>query len=189
MFLKLGIKSVSIDEICNKMHISKRTFYNYFKQKESLIEALLAELREKHRHCEISDNRNIIDVLLNDTKIFKSQDSMQRHINFFFDLEKFYPRIYASHHEKALKNGEEFAYKCLEKGIEQGVFREEIDLVLMSKFAAMRFSSSFMNLKNSTSRSVTQITDFLMEAFMRMVTTPKGFEYYQELQKIKNDKK
>lgn len=40
LFLKYGLRSVTIDDICNELRISKKTFYVHFKQKEELIESL-----------------------------------------------------------------------------------------------------------------------------------------------------
>ncbi|MDR0812125.1 MAG: TetR/AcrR family transcriptional regulator, partial [Paludibacter sp.] len=34
MFCEYGLKRVSIDDICNELRISKKTFYSIFKQKE-----------------------------------------------------------------------------------------------------------------------------------------------------------
>ncbi|HQO47821.1 MAG TPA: TetR/AcrR family transcriptional regulator [Paludibacteraceae bacterium] len=44
LFLKYGLRSVTIDDICNELRISKKTFYVHFKQKEELIESLLTEM-------------------------------------------------------------------------------------------------------------------------------------------------
>ena len=41
LFFKFGIRSVSIDDICNDLHISKKTFYTVFKQKDELVVELL----------------------------------------------------------------------------------------------------------------------------------------------------
>ncbi len=45
LFLQYGIRSVSVDDICKELRMSKKTFYQYFGQKEELINHLL----EKHR--------------------------------------------------------------------------------------------------------------------------------------------
>ena len=40
MFFRLGIRSVSIDDICREFGMSKKTFYVYFASKDELIEEL-----------------------------------------------------------------------------------------------------------------------------------------------------
>ena len=61
LFFKYGLRSVSIDDICNEMHISKKTFYVHFKQKDELVECLLTSIRDKEIH-----NQN--ELLLSDKK-------------------------------------------------------------------------------------------------------------------------
>ena len=48
-FLKYGLRSVSIDDICADLRISKKTFYTYFSQKEALVEAVLQDMDQKKR--------------------------------------------------------------------------------------------------------------------------------------------
>ena len=47
LFFKFGIRSVSIDDICNELHISKKTFYTVFKQKDELVVELLDAMSQK----------------------------------------------------------------------------------------------------------------------------------------------
>jgi len=41
LFFRLGIRSVSIDDICRELGMSKKTFYVYFASKDELIEQML----------------------------------------------------------------------------------------------------------------------------------------------------
>ena len=43
LFFRLGIRSVSIDDICRELGMSKKTFYVYFESKDALIEQLQAQ--------------------------------------------------------------------------------------------------------------------------------------------------
>ncbi len=51
MFFRLGVRSVSIDDICHELGMSKKTFYVYFASKEELIDRMLQQnidyIREK----------------------------------------------------------------------------------------------------------------------------------------------
>ena len=60
LFLKNGIKSVTIDRIVKELHTSKRTVYNHFKDKTALLTACLATY-----HATIKkENEQLIDCLL-----------------------------------------------------------------------------------------------------------------------------
>ena len=41
MFFRLGIRSVSIDDICHELGMSKKTFYEYFESKDELVAQML----------------------------------------------------------------------------------------------------------------------------------------------------
>ena len=52
MFLTLGFKSVTMDDIANELGISKKTIYVHFKNKTKLVEAVTFEVFENI--CEFS---------------------------------------------------------------------------------------------------------------------------------------
>jgi TetR/AcrR family transcriptional regulator, cholesterol catabolism regulator len=66
LFEQFGIRSVSIDNVCNELHISKKTFYLYFPQKEDLVDAVLT-LQKKNNYdkfLKLFKNKNAIDSLI-----------------------------------------------------------------------------------------------------------------------------
>ena len=96
LFFKFGIRSVSIDDICNELHISKKTFYTVFKQKDELIVELLDAMRqkkEKDYQQVLAPSVNVLDLLMQSFKTLR-QHSMEKHLAFGFDLEKFYPELW-----------------------------------------------------------------------------------------------
>ncbi|MDO9152506.1 MAG: TetR/AcrR family transcriptional regulator [Paludibacter sp.] len=44
LFWKHGFKKVSIDEICRKSHVSRKTFYTYFDNKSALVIFILTDM-------------------------------------------------------------------------------------------------------------------------------------------------
>ena len=74
MFLKLGFKSVTMDDIAGEMSISKKTIYKYFCNKELLIEESTATVhKEIHEiiNTIISKNYNAIEENFEIRKMFK----------------------------------------------------------------------------------------------------------------------
>ena len=65
-FTQFGIRSISIDDICNELRISKKTFYQIFPKKEDLVEAVLQfQLTlEKENFEKIQRNKNAIEALV-----------------------------------------------------------------------------------------------------------------------------
>lgn len=130
MFITLGFKSVTMDDVAAKMGISKKTIYKYFDNKEALIEAGV-----NHVHLEIHDkmqsifnlNKNaveenfIIREMFNE--MFKSDGDSP-----VYQLKKHYPLIYNKvHHQESIQCKEIFTTNIL-KGIEQGYYKSEINV-------------------------------------------------------------
>ena len=65
LFEQFGIRSVSIDNVCNELRISKKTFYTYFPQKEDLVDAVLNYQRDinHEKFGKMFRNKNAIDSL------------------------------------------------------------------------------------------------------------------------------
>lgn len=178
MFFKYGVKSVSIDDICNEMHISKKTFYTQFKQKSDLVVELLARMREQKRReqKEMLECDNIIEFLLKNFKKVTQPGMLEKHTALFYDLEKYYPDIFREHKKKDGEHSEEQARLVLLRGIEQGWFRKDIDVDMMAYFISRGFI--VMSSMIPKSRSAKQRSAFFMDSFMRIVTSPEGLEYY-----------
>ena len=47
LFLSLGVKSVTMDDIANDLGMSKKTIYTYFDNKTCLVEAITSYLFKK----------------------------------------------------------------------------------------------------------------------------------------------
>lgn len=179
LFLKYGIKSVSIDDVCNALHISKKTFYVYFKQKDEVVETILEEMRAHNKHFVFSQGECVIDQMLRHSKIKKGNDEMVRkHLNFFYDLEKFYPEIYSRHCAIERKKGEDHIRALIVLGQEQGVFRTDIDEDVMSKFFSLMFGSILLQLKELTAKTPSHLGGFVVDVCLRYLLNAEGTVYY-----------
>lgn len=180
LFLKYGLRSVTIDDICNELRISKKTFYIHFKQKEELVESLLSEMRCKHYTSsnDFNVDENVIDVLLNNTSRFKTNQMAEKHINFFYDLQKYYPEISQQHDEEMNKQMVDHSRIGLHRGIEQGLFRDDMNVDAMAVFVHVKFTLAFRELRKNAGLTMGQTLDFILESFFRLVVTEKGLTYY-----------
>lgn len=178
MFFKYGVKSVSIDDICNEIHISKKTFYVYFKRKDDLIVDLLVKMREQKERDqkEMLECDNMIDFFLKNSKKFTQPGMMDKYTALFYDLEKYYPEIYSDYKERTGERSEVMTKLMLQRGIKQGWFRDDMDLDMMACLIARGFNvvvSTLPKQRGSMNRA-----SFFVDAFLRMVVSPRGLEYY-----------
>ncbi|MDL2228013.1 TetR/AcrR family transcriptional regulator [Odoribacter sp. OttesenSCG-928-L07] len=189
MFLKFGLRSVSIDDICNELRISKKTFYSYFNQKEELIEEILESMRCGHlkvikKKTKTDDNANCIDKILKGASYF-NENHHEKFGSFFFDLQKFYPDILQKHTNDADVQMYEIVKTNLIEGINDNLFRKEIDIEAMAIFLTTLKGKAVDNLKQIRKFTAQQAIDFLIDSYMRILVNENGLKYYLEAKKSK----
>lgn len=177
MFFKYGVKSVSIDDICNEMHISKKTFYTQFKQKNDLVAEFLSCVRQQQvrDHEAVIGSENVVEFMLSNFKKFSTQSVMDKHAALFFDLEKYYPELYYEHQKEKRAGSVNYTLEILECGVRQGLFREDMDCMMMARFVTNAFTYMF-DIEKSIPNSAKAM--FMMDIFMRAVCTEEGMQYY-----------
>ncbi|MDD4922265.1 MAG: TetR/AcrR family transcriptional regulator [Bacteroidales bacterium] len=195
LFLKYGLRSVSIDDICNELRISKKTFYTHFSQKEELIESVLTEHNEKRLKKQESKTRlcdftgNAIDQIMQ-ASAFHNSPKNDQFMNFFYDLHKYYPE---THKRITQRNHEHTCEKIRENiqtGMEEHLFRSDFDVELMVRFLAVQFIT-MMNLtsKDFGKTSMRRGFGLILDIYIRVLCNRQGLDYYEELLSKKSQEK
>jgi len=179
LFLTLGFKSVTMDDIANDLGMSKKTIYTYFDNKISLVEASTTHLFKK-----ITDGIKDIKIKsldpiteLHDIKIFLMNSLKGEKTSPYHQLQKYYPSI---HKELKIKKFDfvlESTKKSLQKGVNQGLFRKKINLELISRL----YFNGIMGIRNPEIFPTELFNPVvLMESYseyhLRAIVTKKGLE-------------
>ena len=191
MFWDYGLKRVGIDDICNELHISKKTFYTVFKTKNELIEEILKSVRiEKKQMEEIADNDNIIEYLISKTNTLRNKPRRddenkprrddEKFFQIHFDMKKYYPELFDKHCRLIKEDAEVNALSILNMGIAQGLFRQDMDLTLTKKLISEIFSN-MLEYSNTNKIPFIRMMDFCMDTMFRIVCNSKGLEYYNSI--------
>jgi AcrR family transcriptional regulator len=191
MFLQYGLRSVTIDEVCNEVHISKKTFYHYFRQKEELIEMVLlnqCEIHNKKQNKKLSilddPALNAIDKLVLAFKHWK-QETATPSMTFLYDLMKYYPDIHSKMLERQEQVTREAIKKWIHQGIDEGLIRTDINADLLAMYVQLQFNKVFSELIGKSTIKVTSIIDFLLDTNIRVLVNETGYRYYQSKYKRK----
>jgi AcrR family transcriptional regulator len=183
LFFKYGVRSVSMDDICRDLGISKKKLYQLFSSKNELVEKLL-ELERQNFEIIFDtysfEGVNAIDILLT---VSKEVGERFRDVSpsMTFDLKKYYPDIYHNHIEERI----DFIFKKiqinLEKGINQGVYRDDLSVELVARLYIRRL----IDLHNpeffpADKFSFHTLFDAMFDNFIRGIANPKGIEYYEK---------
>lgn len=186
LFLKHGIRRVSIDDICNELRISKKTLYTFFRQKEELVEeCIIFHNKElEARHKKILKNKNAIESLFIGLKeARKYMDSTSDLV--ILDIEKYYPHLfekYSRMEEEKVRNSFERNYR---QGVEEGYYREDLDIELLGAFHAMHLKKERSKESYALSRKFPQkrIMEFFFDMIIRLIVNEKGLKYVEEQHK------
>lgn len=143
LFLKYGIRSVSMDDIAKELGISKKTLYIHFAKKEDLItQAMEFQLAADANRCqEIFDSeKNAIDELVELGQYVRSHI---RSINptAIYDLQKYYPKIWRVLEEKRSNLIYEITIANIDKGIKEGLFRNDFSRNIVARFYIARMNA------------------------------------------------
>jgi len=140
LYKSYGVKSITMDDAARHLGISKKTLYQFFSDKSQLVkEAVAWEIEAKRKGFSKlrQDNLNAIEELLLYYKI-QIKMILDYKPNFVYDLKKYYPDIYNKYVNIKRDEIVGSVKKNLEKGIEEGYFRSELDVSIISRLTLMR---------------------------------------------------
>lgn len=176
MFLKLGFKSVTMDDIAGEMCISKKTIYKYFCNKEILVEqtteSIQTEVIEKmdavcaKNYNAIQENFEIQKMF---KEMFKSYDTSP-----VYQLKKHYPFIFEKINGKSAEMCSINFTRNIEKGINEGLYRKDTNIQMAVQF----YYSLIMTINENTmsEKEAQELELKALEYHTRAIATPKGIE-------------
>lgn len=184
MFLELGFKSVTMDEIANKLGISKKTIYVHFANKTELIQAttfnMFEEISSQIESIRITANNPIIELY--EVKLFLMRYLKGEKVSPQYQLQKFYPAIHKALQKKQYSFMLDSVKRSLQKGVELRIFRDNIDIEFISRM----YFNGMNGIKNREVFTADLFhPDYLMESYLdyhlRAIVTPKGLKQLNKI--------
>ena len=186
LFLTLGVKSVTMDEIAAALGISKKTIYTHFSTKTKLVEATALFVFEN-----VSSGINRIREEENDPidelyviknfacEHLKNEKSSPQH-----QLQKYYPRIFETIKTKQQGLLEDQIKANLKRGISEGIYRRDLPLDFTSRiyFVGM-IGIKDRDLFPESDYSTAELIEKHLEYHLRAIVTEKGLDYLNSLLK------
>jgi AcrR family transcriptional regulator len=182
LFFRLGIRSVSIDDICHELGISKKTFYVYFDSKDTLIEQLLqANLQHTARKLEGLLSANSLRGVVTDiVRRNAEQDDVRRVPQLVYDLKKYYPRQFADFQRQAFLQQQRYIRTFLENGIAEGLVRADINIELSAVLFAKIYAVALRDFEEmeAAGYNVSQLGHAALDILVRGVLSDEGLRLY-----------
>jgi len=183
MFVTYGIRSVTMDSISEELGISKRTLYETFVDKNTLLsEVLLYHKKRQEAFADelVTNADNVIQAMV---EIMKNSIENMKRVNpvFFHDLKKYHPEI----HEDIMNKGEirnfSITMKILQKGREQGIFNPELDLEIVNFTIHALFNMFSDDTKFPLSENTREVLWInTIRPYMKGISTEKGCKLIDE---------
>jgi TetR/AcrR family transcriptional regulator, cholesterol catabolism regulator len=188
LFNRYGIRSVSMDDIAAQLGMSKKTLYQYYTDKDELVNAvfdiILSVNKNNCTECTKKGENAIQEVFLSFDIMAEMLKTMNPSV--LYDMQKYHPTAYKKFDD--FKNS--FLYKIiksnLERGIKEELYRGEIDTDILSRYRLHTVLLSFNpDVFPSNKANLVYIEQQLIECFLYGLATPKG---YKLIQKYKNQR-
>ena len=135
LFLRYGIKSISMDDVARELGISKKTLYQFVDSKDDLVNKMLERhIDEEKKQCDqlfhVAGNAVEEMFLVIDNN---AQQLQQMKANIVYDLQKYHRDAW----EMIRDFQRSFLYtiirKNLERGISEGLYRSDINVDIVAK--------------------------------------------------------
>ena len=186
LFLKYGLRSTSMDDICSHLKISKKTLYQLFSNKDDVVEQVLLHRRNSYRtqkHLTELWQHNAIQIMISikDHIIASLNSRMPANL---FDLKKYHPDIYQRVNQKDQIFIHNLLHEVINRGIEEGYFRADINkpvqvYLFVKQMAFLGEPEMISEIKYPLDIIVSTIVGNVIRSF----ATPKGI---QEMEKLLN---
>ena len=130
-FSKHGIRAVKMDTLAKELGISKRTMYEIFEDKESLLFEgikVYGERKREYMHSYAEEGHDVIDIIM-EAYHMKVEEVRAVNPDFYLDLMK-YPRL-AQHMKEAQQKSREGFLAFMKRGVDDGYFRPDVNYELV----------------------------------------------------------
>ena len=179
LFRRYGIRSVTMDEIASQLGISKKTIYQYFTDKNQLVDAVAEkEILFSQESClrDIAASSNAIHEIFH---VMEFVEIMLRNMNpaMLNDLEKYHPSGY----KKFLEYKNMFLFdvikRNLERGIKEALYRPDMNVEIIARLRLENIMLGFNPEVFPPSKfNLATLQQEIIEHFLYGVATLKGYK-------------
>lgn len=180
---KRGVKGFTFDDICRTVGITSETLFGYIDNENDLVHKVLEFERESFKVIFDEydfEGVNAIDILLT---VSKEISHKFKNINpsITFDLKKYYPEIYQDHFQKRVDFIFDKIKINIQKGINQGMYREDLSIELVARL----YISRLIDIHNPDffppeRFSFSMLFEVMFESFIRSIAKLEGIRYFEE---------
>ena len=179
LVMQYGIRSVSMDDIAANLGMSKKTIYQYFKDKDELVEAVVDGVIDRNQCICDADKAKADNAVHEIFLVMEMMVEMFKTMNpsILFDMQKYHPSAY----KKFQKHQNEYLYNtCLqniERGIKEELFRPEINVNILARHRIETMLIAFNpEFQRAVKESLLAIEEEVIIHYLYGLVSMKGYK-------------
>jgi AcrR family transcriptional regulator len=187
LFMKYGVRSISMDDIARHLSVSKKTLYQHYEDKDELVTlASTRHIEESKKQYEAltASAKNAIDELAR-ISVCLRKDMTEMNPALLFDLQKYHPKAWSAWLDHKNKYIRDSVVRNIKQGIEEGYYREEVDPEVI---AAVRIEQIPLGFDDrvfpSDKFNLAKVQLQIFDHFVYGLCTEKGKKQYQKYKEL-----
>jgi len=186
LFMKYGVRAVTMDTIAHELGMSKRTIYEKFKDKDTLLEYVIKRKAAKQKEIFfrlMDKSDNVIEVIF---RILETAFMQMRDTNptYMMDLKRYHHKVYEKLAKRGVLRNSELSLAILRRGVKEGVFRDEINIDLVNEGIHGFIDSTHTgDTFHANKWSRMEILDNILFSYLRGICTDEGIRLLEKYRK------
>lgn len=181
LFMKYGIRSISMDDIARHLGVSKKTLYQHFADKEELVimvsKSYLDRSMKRYDDLQLTSTNSIEELAR--LSVCMKRDMEEINPGLLYDIQKFHPKawnIWIEHKNRFIRNS---VVRNLNQGIEDGYIRPEVNAEILAAVRIELVQWAFNpEIFPKEKFSVSEVQAQVFDHFVFGVVTEKGRKLY-----------
>ena len=187
LFMKYGIRSVTMEDIARHLAVSKKTLYQHFADKDDLVYKMseMYLMRSFRQYQEIEKvSKNSIEEL-SKISVCMKRDLENLNPSMLFDLQKYHSKAWSLYNEHKIKIISHSVVRNIRQGIDDGYYRSDINPEIMAITRLVLIESAFNpDLFPKDRFNFIEVQTQLFDMFVHGLCTEKGKKLYQKYKEV-----
>ncbi|HUR12433.1 MAG TPA: TetR/AcrR family transcriptional regulator [Flavitalea sp.] len=191
LFRKYGIRSITMDEIAAQLAVSKKTIYQFFADKDELVDAVIGNLIHYAQDCCTNDRKGAKDAV---EEIFMAMEFVKEMFSnmnpvLLFDLERAHPNAFKKFQEHKAKYLLKLIRDNLERGIREELYRVDLNIDVLSKLRLENMMISFnQEIFPAGKYNLADTQQIIIEHYVFGIASLKGYKQIVKYKEVKSPK-
>lgn len=183
LFFKFGVKRITMDDVAKHLGMSKKTIYQFFKDKDDLVHKMMQQ-KLKSDQNDFKDiqgkSQNIIDEVFGYMKHMTVMFSKMNPV-IFYELQKYYPQVWKMFKDFKTKFILQQVADSIERGKKEGLVRKDVNNKILS---ILRIEEIELGMNQhvfpASDFSIVHVQLAMTEHFLYGICTLKGFKLIEK---------